>query len=172
MHCTHSQTLQMILQRFFLLVTGTFTLLVAGCGSQPEMDTDIEVTEAIYFEVIGQGTSSSFSDTTQAIVKDSTSWGNYEQYMKPVIPFPEIDFSQLMVVALAVPVPITGVSIQVQSVEMIGEDLVINYQMGYPGDDCRTIDQPAIPYQVIMMPQTEANYTFESTIEKYDCTLN
>ena len=171
MHCTHSQTLQMILRRFFLLITGTFTLLVAGCGSQPEMDTDIEVTEAVYFEVIGQGTSSSFTDTTQVVIKDLDSWNNYEANMKPVIPFPEIDFSQLMVIAIAVPVPITGVSVQVQSVERIGDDVVIDYQMGYPGDDCRPIDQQAIPYQVIMLPKTEANYRFSSTTEKYDCTL-
>ena len=32
------------------------------------MDTEIEETEALYFEVIGQGASSLFADTTQIVV--------------------------------------------------------------------------------------------------------
>lgn len=171
MHCTHSQTLRMISQRIVLFITVFPVLILAGCGSQPEMDTDIEETEAVYFEVIGQGATSSFTDTTQVVVMDQDSWNNYEQYMKTVIPFPEIDFSQLMVVLVAVPVPEQGVSIQVQSVERMAGNAVVSYQMGYPGKDCRGSDQPSTPFQVIMLPKVEANYTFEHFIEEYHCTL-
>ena len=72
--------------------------------------------------------------------------------MKTVIPFPEIDFSQLMVAVVAVPVPMLGVSIQVQSIERIQEDVVIYYQMGIPGDDCRGNDNATTPFQVVMLP--------------------
>lgn len=136
------------------------------------MDTDIEITEALYFEVIGQGASSLFADTTQIVVTDSLAWDGYQQYMKTVIPFPEIDFSQLMVALVAIPSPMLGVSIQIQSIERVNEDVIINYQMGIPGSDCRGNDNPTTPFQAVMLPQIEANnYKFESTEEEYNCTL-
>ena len=136
------------------------------------MDTDIEETEALYFEVIGQGASSLFTDTTQVVVTDQLAWDDYQQYMKTVIPFPEVDFSQLMVALVAVPVSMRGVSIQIQSIERVNDVVIIYYQMGVPGSDCRGNDNPTTPFQAVMLPQTTiTNFQFESTEEEYKCTL-
>ena len=171
MHCTHIPSAYTHFHRFLFLITTISSLLFIGCSSQPEMDTDIEETEALYFEVIGQGASSQFTDTTQVVLKDQQAWEDYQQYMKTVIPFPEIDFSQLMVVVVAVPVPMLGISIQIQSIERINEDVVVNYQMGIPGSDCRGNDNPTTPFQVVMLPQATGNFQFESTTDEYQCTL-
>ena len=171
MYCTHKLSPYTHVHHFLFLIIATLGLFFTGCGTQPEMDTDIEETEALYFEVIVQGASSLFADTTQIVVTDSVAWDDYQQYMKTVIPFPEIDFSQLMVALVAVPVPMRGVSIQVQSIERIQEDVVIYYQMGIPGSDCRGNDNPTTPFQAVMLPQTKGNFSFESSEEEYMCTL-
>ena len=171
MHCTHTFTSYTSLPHFLFLSFAISSFLFVGCSSEPEMDTDIEETEAVYFEVIGQGATSLFTDTTQVVVTDQQMWDDYQQNMKTVIPFPEIDFSQLMAVVVAVPVPMLGVSIQIQSIEKVNEDVIIHYQMGIPGNDCRGNDNPTTPFQVVMLPQMEANYRFERTTDEYNCTL-
>ena len=145
---------------------------IVGCVSQPEMDLDIVETEAVYFETIGQGETSLFTDTTRIAIRDQGNWDTSRENMKTVLPFPEIDFSQLMAVVVAVPMPVRGVTVQVQSVEVVEDEMVVSYLMGVPGDDCRGNDQPSVPFQVIMLPQQpQRPIRFEEAIEEYRCTL-
>ncbi len=172
MYCTHYLVHVSLLKVLLITPFVIGGVHLAGCGgSQPDLDTDIEETEAIYFDYIGQGASSTFADTTQIVIKDQEMWDSYQQYMETVLPFREIDFSQLMVVLVAVPVPIRGVAIQIQSVELVQGELVVNYAMGYPGDDCRGNDQPSTPFQAVVLRQIDASAQFERTVEKLPCTL-
>ena len=171
MYCTHSQLQSSLLRKLSCIGLVPTLLLLMGCGTQPEIDMDVDETEAVYFETIGQGASSLFTDTTQVVIKSEVMWNEYEQYMKTVLPFPEIDFSQLMVVVVAVPVPMRGVTIQIQSAELADDEMVVNYLMAFPGDDCRGNDQPSSPFQVVMMPHKEIPVRFEHEFEEYPCTL-
>lgn len=170
MYYTHkSSTLCNILCILF------FTAIpLMGCG-EPEIEEDfaeeIFDAEAVYFEPIGQGSQASFDELTEIVVKDSTNWAFYKDKMETVIPFQDIDFSQLMVVFAAVPSANGGVTVQFESAEQTEGELVLSYLLGVPGADCRVIDTPSVPFQVMITRKIDLPVKFEVREENQYCTL-
>ena len=167
MFYTHKSSISPSLYGFLT----SFVFFAAGCVSGPQIDNDIIETEAVYFEPIGQGSSADFSTVTEEMVYNAESWSEYQQYMETVLPFHDVDFSQLMVAFVAVPAHTGGVTVQIESAEIAGEELVISYVIGEPGDDCRVMDIPSVPFQAVTMRQIDMPIRFEHREEAQACTL-
>ena len=167
MYCTHKSSVLGSIHGFLI----SFALIVSGCLSGPQIDNDIVETEAVYFEPIGQGSTATFETVTQQVVYDVDSWSTYQQYMETVLPFREVDFSQLMVLFAAVPSNTGGVTVQFESVEIVGDELVVSYVLGEPGRDCRVMDLPSVPFQAIMLRRIDMPIRFEHRTEPQPCTL-
>ncbi len=170
MYYTHkSSTLFNILCILFFIAA-----LLAGCA-EPEIEEDFaeEVfdAEAVYFEPIGQGSQASFDELTQLVVTDSTMWALYKAKMRTVIPLRDIDFSRLMVVFAAVPSANGGVTVQFESAERVDGKLVLSYVLGVPGPDCRVIDTPSVPFQVMITRKIDVPVKFETREENQYCTM-
>ncbi len=167
MYCTHKSSI-------FFNILGILILLSAGCSS-PDDDVAEFVepvnAEAVYFEPIGQGSQASFDEKMEGVVKDSLSWVAYSEKMKTVLPFRDVDFSQLMVVFAAVPADHGGVTVQFESAERIGDELVLGYMLGMPGGDCRVIDTPSVPFQVMVTRKIDLPVRFEYREERQPCTM-
>ncbi len=172
MYCTHKSS------SFFdiLGILMIAVLLVSGCGTEPEIDNDfledLGDIEAVYFEAIGQGSQASFDQRIESVVRDSVSWVEYQEKMETVLPFRDVDFSQLMVAFVAFPHDNGGVTIQFESAERVEQELQINYVVGLPGADCRIIDTPSVPFQVMVLPRFDLPVKFEYREETQYCTLD
>ena len=167
MYCTHKSSFR---GSFCGILLGCW-LYAAGCGPEPQMDNDIVETEAVYFEPIGRGSSAAFDTVTEKVIYDGDSWKDYQQYMETVLPFPDVDFSQLMVIFAAVPAERSGVTVQFESVEIAGDEVVASYVLGVPGPDCRVMDVPSTPFQVILLRRIDAPVRFERRSEAQPCTF-
>lgn len=136
------------------------------------MDEEIDETEAIYFELIGQGSSAAFNTVMEQVVYDDAEWDAFKLKMVPVIPFEAIDFSQLMVAFVAVPHQSGGITLQIESAEIANGELVVGYLVGIPGQDCRIIDTPSVPFQAVVLRRIEGMpVRFEHRTEAQQCTL-
>lgn len=136
------------------------------------MDEEIDETEAVYFELIGQGSSAAFNTVMEQVVYDATQWDTLKLRMETVIPFEEVDFSQLMVAFVAVPHPSGGITLQIESAEIVDEELTLGYLVGVPGQDCRIIDTPSVPFQAVILRRIEGiPVRFEHRTEVQQCTL-
>ena len=170
MNCTHKSS---IITRplYTIFMAFVFFLTAAGC-TEPEIDNEnIVETEAIYFEPIGLGSSSAFNAVTEKAIYDADTWNDYQQYMETVLPFRDVDFSQLMVVFVAVPAHTGGVTVQIESVEIGETDVVVSYVLGQPGEDCRVMDIPSAPFQAVMLRRLDGPFRFEHRTEPQPCTL-
>lgn len=151
-----------------------FLFVIAGC-TEPEIDNDfledLGDQEAVYFEPIGQGSQGSFDVRTERVISDSTTWASYQDKLETVLPFRHIDFSQLMVAFAAVPSTHGGVTVQFEAAERIEGELVLNYLVGMPGRDCRVIDTPSVPFQVMVIRKFDLPVRFEYREERQPCTL-
>ena len=172
MYCTHKSSIFCNILGILMFVA----LSLSGCSTEPEIDNDflddLGDVEAVYFETIGQGSQASFDERIESVVTDSVSWAGYQDKMETVIPFRDVDFSQLMVAFAAVPSDNGGVTIQFESAERIEQELIINYVLGVPGADCRIIDTPSVPFQVMVLPKFDLPVRFEYREEKQYCTLD
>ena len=162
-----------MLYNIFVILTITMIAL-AGC-SEPDLDDDFsedfDETEAVYFETIGQGSQASFDERTESVVKDSVAWTSYKKKMATVLPFRQVDFSQLMIAFAAVPSPNGGVTIQFESAEQIGGELILSYLLGVPGPDCRIIDTPSVPFQAMVLRKIDLPVKFTYREETQNCTF-
>ena len=160
---------------FFCSTFFAVSLSLTGCQPQQEesvMDLDIDETEAVYFELIGQGSSAAFNTVMEQVVYEETVWDAFKLKMETVLPFSEIDFTQLMVAFVAVPHPSGGITMQIESAEIVDGELVIGYLVGVPGQDCRIIDTPSVPFQAVMLRRIEEiPVRFEHRTEEQQCTL-
>jgi hypothetical protein len=92
--------------------------------------------------------------------------------METVLPFRDIDFSQLMVAFVALPVSSGGITLQIESVELDAGELIVGYLMGEPGPDCRVIDAPSVPFQAVYLRRIkDVSVRFERRTEMQRCTL-
>ncbi|MEM8488762.1 MAG: hypothetical protein AAF564_24665 [Bacteroidota bacterium] len=170
MYCTHKSSIFSNILGI-LIISG---LLLAGCSTPEEVPEVEEVpidAEAFYFEPIGQGSQASFVERTEEVVRDSLTWVAFSEKMQTVLPFQDVDFSQEMVVFAAVPATHGGVTVQFESAERVEDELVLSYMLGLPGADCRIIDSPSVPFQVMITRKVTLPVRFEYREERHFCTM-
>ncbi len=146
-------------------------VLTLGCQRGPEAEVVVEATEVLPFENVGVGASASLTDTTEVILYTPEAWENYRARLRSVGPFKPVDFSQEMVVLVAVPVPSGGYSVEVESVEKAGDEVVVHYVLYTPDRACIPVEGTAVPYQVVKARRAEGSPRFVRRTEPFPCTL-
>lgn len=144
--------------------------LSAGCSPEAEEETQ-EEPESLYFEPIGYGQRASISDTLELAFRDHASWVAYRDSLDPIAPFDTVDFSQAIVLLVALPQLTSGHSIEMVSVDRFETHVVAEYVVNIPSEDCLTAYSENVPFQAVLVRRTELPVTFTHTTEEYRCTF-
>jgi len=165
------------LHRFALaLCSSLFCVFLIGCIPIPEpeeLEDDEPEIEAFYFETIGRGSASPAPDTTEVIVRDAEAWATYQERFQPPLPFKSVDFSQEMVILIAMPTETGGHSIMVEAIEREenGTTVTIRYVLNEPGEFCVPFQNEDLPFQAVIMRPDDGPFVFEHRIEPMSCEL-
>lgn len=124
----------------------------------------------LYFETIGMGQYGTMRDTTEAVYRDEASFQSVRDSLTLLAPLPEIDFSQVMVGLVAIPTNSGGYVVEVKSVEKTGDEISVNYELSIPGQDCITLDALSLPFQLVIIQQSEGVVSFQRNETTYRCT--
>ncbi|ARA93414.1 hypothetical protein AWN76_009780 [Rhodothermaceae bacterium RA] len=146
-------------------------VLALGCEDPPPPPEDDPAGEVLYFEPIGFGTRARLRDTTEVVIRDSTTWAAYRDSLTATGPFRPVDFSQAVVLLAAVPAPSGGHLVEFEAVELVGDTLVAQYVLSVPGADCITAMGLTTPFQAVLARRTEAPARFVRRTEAYSCEL-
>lgn len=140
--------------------------LMAGCGEEGPTP------EPIFFESLGTGQSATFdADTTEAVVRTEEEWAEIRDEMRPPQPFRSVDFAEDMVVVLARQARTGGYSVDVRRVYRLGEEVVVEYVLGVPEDDCITTRGETTPFRAVAFDRVDdAEVRFESRRQTYRCS--
>lgn len=147
-------------------------LIYSQLGCDVEIDSDEEArTEVLYFEPIGYGQSGTLTDTTEVIIRSEEEWETYRDSLRPVAPFKPVDFSQSVVMLVALPQTTSGHSIEIVTVEERDSVTVAEYIVSIPSDDCLTASAETVPFQAVMVRRTDLPPRFARETEEYRCTF-
>lgn len=152
-----------------LLLAAALLISMAACSDEDVEEPDS--TELLYFEPIGYGQSGTLSDTTESVFRSEVEWRSYRDSLRPIAPFEPVDFSQSIVLLAALPQTTSGHSIDFVTVEIRDSVAVAEYVVGVPSDDCLTASAQTVPFQAIMVRQTDKPVRFTRDTEEYRCTL-
>lgn len=153
-------------RRFYFATA--MAMLMIGCQEEPMVE-QTRFSEVIPFETIGIGQRGDFSEPTERMVYEEASWTALSASLRPLADFETVDFSQVMLAVIAIPVKSGGYTIEVESAELLDSVLTISYVMSEPGFDCITPPALAVPFQVIELRKTEAPVRFERRTERFRC---
>lgn len=142
---------------------------LTGCLGEPEVETEVLITEALAFEAIGHG-QRAMLDTTEVAIRDAETWATYQEQLQPLQPFEEVDFSREMVVLAALPVPTGGYGIEIDVVEKTPDSLIVGYLLSTPGSDCIATLGQGVVFQAVRVAQAEGALRFERSEEAYRCS--
>ncbi len=145
------------------------TVLLAGCFGGPQEDTEVSIGEALAFEPIGRGQQARL-DTTERAIRDAATWAAYQDSLRPLRPFKEVNFDQEMVLLAALPVPTGGYSVRFEVIERTEEGVTIRYRLSIPADDCRATMGQGVVFQAVRLAHTAAPLLFIREEEAYRCT--
>ena len=124
----------------------------------------------LYFEAIGMGQYGSVRDTLEVVFRDQESFNNVLKQLTPLGPLPKVDFSQVMVGLVAVPTNSGGYVVEVKSVEKTADDISVTYEFSIPGPDCITLAALSLPFQLVIIQQSEGAVSFVREESRYRCT--
>ncbi len=144
-------------------------MLLAGCLGTPEQETEVSIGEALAFESLGRGRQGRL-DTTELAIRDAATWTAYQDSLRPLQPFKEVNFEQEMVVLAALPVSTGGYDLRIEVVEQTDEGLTVQYRLYSPGDDCRETMGDGVVFQAVRLAQTDGPLRFEREQETLHCT--
>jgi len=145
--------------------------LLGGCRRGPEAEVVVEDTEFLPFENIGLGPNSTLPDTTEVVLRTEAEWDAYRSRLHSVGPFKKVDFTQEMVVLVAVPSPSGGYGVEVETVEQKGDTVMVSYVLYGPDKDCIPVEGRAVPYQAVKVRRAEGTVRFTHRTETLPCTF-
>lgn len=146
-------------------------VLLTGCAEPTDLPLDEPTSEVLYFEPIGFGSRAQFADTTEVVIRDSTTWVAYQDSLTSTGTFRPVDFDQTVVLLAAVPAPTGGYTIEFETAELARDTLFAHYLINVPGADCITAMGLTTPFQAILARRTEAPVRFVRRAEEYSCEL-
>ncbi len=144
-------------------------MLLAGCLGTAEQDTEVSIAEAVAFEPLGRGRQARIDSTARAI-RDAETWTTYQDSLRPLLPFKDVNFEQEMVLLAAQPVTTGGYDLRIEVVERTDEGLTIRYRLFTPGEDCRVTMGDGVVFQAVRLAQSDAALHFEREQETLHCT--
>lgn len=143
-------------------------MLLSACGEDSEIVSEGVV---LFFEPVAIGQAGSAQDTLEVVVRDSLAWVDASRQLRPLAPYKRVDFSQSVVVAVAIPTESGGYHVEVQSVEDMGDEVVVTYLFHEPARDCITLAALALPFQVVSVRRFDDKpVRFERATQRYECT--
>ena len=150
-----------------------FLLMVfAGClQSEESSPATVDEPESLYFESVGIGQAGSLSDTTEVLIRSEEDWQVLRDSLRVVEPFREVDFSQTMLLLVALPQSSGGYRIQMESVDKSDEEILASYAVYAPGPDCLTIMAETLPYQVVAVRRAEGTVRFNRRVIRETCKV-
>lgn len=166
--------------RFYhLLLILLFVLPISACGTRSEggdaseepVLPEEDLSEPLYYEPIGRGQSTVELDTIEAVIRTPDSLASYVSLLRPPYPFRTVDFSQAMVILVAVPEPAGGYSVDVESVEKLEDRIRVDYVLTIPGEDCVVSMGRNTPFVAVLVRRTEGDATFTHRTEEMPCGL-
>ena len=166
--CQHT----VVMMYRFLFAIALSTLGMA-CLRASDEDASIEVgSESLYFEAVGAGQAGSLADTTETVLRTESEWITYTDSLRSPEAFQPVDFSQTMLVLVALPQASGGYRIQMESVEAEEDGLVASYVVYAPGPDCMVIMAQTLPFQVVAVRRSPGDMTFRRRVELESCSLD
>ena len=146
-------------------------MLMAGCLGTAEQDTEVSIAEAVAFEPLGRGRQARIDSTELTIaIRDAETWTAYQDSLRPLLPFKEVNFEQEMVLLAALPVTTGGYDLRIEVVERTDEGLTVRYRLFTPGEDCRVTMGEGVVFQAVRLAQSDAPLHFEREHETLHCT--
>ncbi|MBT8399576.1 MAG: hypothetical protein KJO98_03795 [Rhodothermia bacterium] len=142
-----------------------------NCTSS-DSEPALAVSESLYFESVGFGQAGSLSDTTEVVLRDSSAWVEMASKLAPREAFGSVDFSQYMVMLVALPQVSGGFRIEFQSVEKQDGDITASYVVSAPGGDCLTIAALTLPFQAVAVRQADGDVSFERSVIRESCSVD
>jgi hypothetical protein len=157
----------------FLLAVFAVSLAISGCnrdGRDVRFDDD-DTLEALVFQPIGRGNHAAVDERTERVFRTEDEWLSFSRQLRPLQPFPRVDFTQMMVVVAIVPVTEGGHSVEFDGFEVDREGVLAEYVVQQPGDDCMTAAVISQPFQVVQVRRHEADVRFDHRTQTYRCRL-
>lgn len=154
-----------------LILAAAVCTAIFGCGDSEADEDAVAEAEVLYFEPIGYGRSGTLSDTTEIVLRTEEEWLSYRDSLNPVAPFADVDFTQSVVLLVALPQETSGHSIDFLSVEESDSNAVAHYVVSVPAEDCLTAIADAVPFQAVMVRRTDKPVQFTHELEEYRCTF-
>ena len=148
----------------------TAGLLFGGCNGAPEA-VEEPLPEPVLFSAIGYGQYASLKDTLEIVIRDQETWAAWQDSLRPVAPFRSVDFSQAMVLLVALPQSTSGYAVSLLSLNRMDTVLVAEYLVEVPSEDCLTAAAESVPFQAALTPATEWPIRFSRLEEEYRCTF-
>ncbi|MFT4603857.1 MAG: hypothetical protein ACI9W4_000573 [Rhodothermales bacterium] len=166
-HASLRQTCPRV-KNLLLLFAAFGLVLITGCGA----DSDIlSEGDYLFFEAVGIGQSGSVTEVAEWVLRDSVAWVEAQTQLRPLAPFQSVDFTQSVVVVIAIPTDSGGYHIEVESVEEMEDHVLVSYLFHKPALDCITLSALAVPFQVVEVKRFEdKEVRFEHREQKYECT--
>ena len=144
-------------------------LFLAACQPSGTLPPDVPI-ESLYFESLGRGYSAQVTDTTEMTFRTPEEWGSFADRLHPMVAFRAADFEQTMVLVAAVPATTGGYTVEFESVEQIGDEIVAAYLVTEPGYDCVAIMALTQPFHVVAVRKTVGPIRFVARRKTETCS--
>ncbi len=145
-------------------------LLAAACAPEPTDEVeDDPLHEALFFTTLARGTDSALSDTLQVVLRTPQEWDAFKRDLYLFEPPRRIDFSQAMLLAVAMPVDTGGYMMEVESVEYSPDSVYVSYTVYEPGGDCLNVEAAVTPFHVVEVRRVDEPVRFVSRREYVFC---
>jgi len=144
--------------------------LLGGCGTE-SVSVEDPIPEPLHFAAIGYGQYGSLVDTLEIVIRDQETWAVWQDSLRPVEPFLSVDFSQAMVLLVALPQITSGYGVTFLSLDRMDSEIVAEYLVEIPAEDCLTAAALTAPFQAVLTPPTDLPIRFKRVEEEYRCTF-
>jgi len=152
------------------VISAAFVLVGLSACSRAHVEID-DATEPLVFETIGLGQKGFVADTLETVIRDSVLWAEMGKNLSPIAPFRTVDFSQEMVGLIAMRVESGGYAVDVETVEIVDDEIVVSYVVSEPDTDCITMMADALAFQAVTIRRADGDVRFERRNERYKCTF-
>ncbi len=144
--------------------------LLGGCTSE-SVSVEEPIPEPLHFAAIGYGQYGSLTDTLEIVIRDQETWAAWQDSLRPVAPFLSVDFSQAMVLLVALPQITSGYAVTFLSLDRMDSAIVAEYLVEIPAEDCLTAAALTVPFQAVLTPPTDLPIRFKRVEDEYRCTF-
>lgn len=150
-----------------LLIPG---FLLGGCTSE-SVSMEEPLPEPLHFAAIGYGQHGSLADTLEIVIRDEETWAVWQDSLRPMAPFLSVDFSQTIVLLVALPQITSGYAVTFLSLDRTDSEIVAEYLVEIPAEDCLTAAALTVPFQAVLAQPTDLPIRFKRLEEEYRCTF-